>query len=78
VFLVVLVVLAALAVLVVLVGLWLLLCLWLRFRLQLRLVNRKYEPNQTESVRCHADHFSDLKTGFALQQINIAMENDHV
>ena len=37
-----------------------------------------YEPNQTESVRCHADLFSDLKTGFTLQQMNIAMENDHV
>jgi len=57
VFLVVLVVLAALAVLVVLVGLWLLLCLWLWFRLQLRLVNRKYKPNQTESLRCHTYMF---------------------
>ena len=78
VFLVVLVVLAAFAVFVVLVGLCLLLWLWLWFRLQLRLVNRKCEPNQSESLRCHADLFSDLKTGFALQQINIAMENDHV
>ena len=54
VFLVVLVVLAALA---VLVGLWLLLCLWLWFRLQLWLVNRKYKPNQTESLRCHTYMF---------------------
>ena len=67
VFLVVLVVLAAFAVFVVLVGLCLLLWLWLWFRL----VNRKCEPNQSESLRCHADLFSDLKTGFALQQINI-------